>query len=99
MNQDGFGEYPDGFSPANEPDFDGVSVPGCYAEDDFSRALGDPSEAMLAAALQYREDETCPAVPTITKTSLGISSQKAASDAPAIEIGGSPALRNALLRP
>ncbi len=68
VNDQGFGEYPDGFSPANQPDAPGVSVPGCWVEDDFSRELNDPEEALFAAALQYREDGSCPAITTSMKS-------------------------------
>ena len=62
VNNDGFGEYFDGFSPANEPNAPGVSVPGCYVEDDFTKQLGDSEEAMFAAALQLRATGQCPTV-------------------------------------
>ena len=65
VNELGFGDYPDGFAPENTGlsggNFVGVSVPGCSVGDDFSKALGDPTENRLAAALQYREDGSCPA--------------------------------------
>jgi carboxyl-terminal processing protease len=60
-NEQGFGEYPDGFSPANSPTLIGVPVPGCAVADDYGQALGDPQEARLAAALTYRATATCPA--------------------------------------
>jgi carboxyl-terminal processing protease len=53
----GAGDYGDGFQP-------GVALPGCIVADDFDRALGDPDEALVAAALAYRADRSCPAVPT-----------------------------------
>lgn len=56
----GFGEYSDGFSPANTPNIIGVSVPGCSVADDFTALLGDPTEARLAVALNYRDNPTCP---------------------------------------
>jgi hypothetical protein len=62
VNDQGFGDYPDGFSPANATGTVGVSVPGCAVADDFTRALGDPAEARLAAALGYMADQGCPAV-------------------------------------
>ena len=40
----------------------GVTVPGCAVGDDFTRALGDPAEGRLAAALEYRRSAGCPAV-------------------------------------
>jgi carboxyl-terminal processing protease len=65
-NAKGFGDYPDGFSPANEPGGPtGVGVPGCQVADDFLRDLGDADEAGLAAALQLRASgnqlASCPA--------------------------------------
>lgn len=60
VNAKGFGDYPDGFSPENTTVSEGVSIPGCSVADDFSKSLGDPTEARLAAALQYRETLTCP---------------------------------------
>lgn len=62
VNDLGVGEYSDGFSPANEPNARGISVPGCYVEDDYSKLLGDSEEGMFAAALQLRETGTCPSV-------------------------------------
>jgi len=64
VNAQGFGDYPDGFSPANTASSPGVAVPGCSVGDDFSRALGDPSEGRLAAALGYRASQGCPAAAT-----------------------------------
>jgi carboxyl-terminal processing protease len=61
LNAQGFGDYPDGFSPVNTVSSPGVLLPGCSVGDDFSRSLGDPSEARLAAALAYRNDQSCPA--------------------------------------
>ena len=60
VNDKGFGDYTDGFSPANTPVSAGVVVPGCSVEDDFTEELGDTAEERLAAALAYRDDETCP---------------------------------------
>jgi len=51
VNQAGFGDYPDGFSPANATGPVGVSLPGCFVGDDFGHALGDPNEARLSTAL------------------------------------------------
>ncbi len=64
QNAQGFGDYSDGFSPANTAGNVGVAVPGCSVGDDFSRALGDPREARLSAALSYRDTGTCPAAAT-----------------------------------
>ena len=62
VNQKGFGDYTDGFSPSNTPQVEGEPVPGCLVSDDFTRQLGDPEEGRLKAALQYREDGTCPTI-------------------------------------
>ena len=49
VNQLGFGDYADGFTPTAT----------CTVADDFSRALGDSSEGMLAAALNHRATGSC----------------------------------------
>jgi len=61
VNAQGFGDYPDGFSPANTVSSPGVALPGCSVGDDFTHRLGDPAEARFAAALGYRADQGCPA--------------------------------------
>jgi carboxyl-terminal processing protease len=64
-NAAGFGDYPDGFSPQNLNVVEGVAIPGCTVEDDFSQLLGNENEALFAAALVYRNAPgTCPALPT-----------------------------------
>jgi carboxyl-terminal processing protease len=55
VNNQGFGDYADGFEP-------GDILKGCQVDDDFSHALGDPAEARIAAALAYRANGSCPAV-------------------------------------
>jgi carboxyl-terminal processing protease len=62
VNQQNFGDYPDGFSPSNATGPVGVSLPGCFVGDDFGHALGDPNEARLSAALGYLANQGCPAV-------------------------------------
>ena len=58
VNNKGIGDYADGLAPT------------CQVADDFSRALGDPAEALLAAALSYRATGVCPpASTTFAKTS------------------------------
>jgi hypothetical protein len=54
VNQQGFGDYGDGFAPT------------CAVADDFDHALGDPAEARLAAALSFRDTGACP-VPSSNK--------------------------------
>lgn len=60
INDKGFGDYADGFSPINESGAFGVDLPGCAVPDDFTKALGDPTEARLSAALTYRQTGSCP---------------------------------------
>jgi len=64
INDKGFGEYSDGFLPQNATTNIGVKIPGCSVSDDFSTELGEPSEGMLAAALDYRATGACPTVST-----------------------------------
>jgi hypothetical protein len=62
-NAEGFGDYTDGFSPANTPAASmGESVPGCSVADDFTHELADPMEGRIAAALAFRasNNATCP---------------------------------------
>ena len=63
VNAAGFGDYSDGFAPQNGATSglpaDAI-LPGCAVADDFTHALGDPAEARLAAALQYRTNGVCP---------------------------------------
>ena len=61
VNDQGFGDYPDGFSPTNATGTVGVTVPGCAVADDFDHALGDRNEARLSAALGYLANQGCPA--------------------------------------
>jgi hypothetical protein len=76
-NNANFGDYSDGFSPANTPVNAGVTVPGCSVADDFTRELGDSTERRLSAALAFRasNNQTCPAAsgftdPRISKASF-----------------------------
>ncbi|MGI9225713.1 MAG: S41 family peptidase, partial [Woeseiaceae bacterium] len=63
VNAKNFGDYTDGFSPENtDPGgLVGTIIPGCSVADDFDSQLGDPAEARFAAALNYRDTDTCPA--------------------------------------
>jgi carboxyl-terminal processing protease len=57
VNQQGFGDYGDGFTPGGTGP---GGVPGCLVPaDDFGHALGDPAEARLAAALRWRDTGGC----------------------------------------
>ena len=67
-NAKGFGDYSEGFTPANSNTSGGVRLAGCAVSDDISHQLGSVDEAQLAAALHYRETGTCPTPPAITTT-------------------------------
>lgn len=76
INDQGFGEYTDGFTPENVTG--GTPVPGCSVADDFMHALGDPLESRFQAALMYLENASCPApsgiaVPGLAKASAPLS--------------------------
>uniref|UniRef100_UPI0035AF5D7C S41 family peptidase n=1 Tax=Chitinimonas sp. TaxID=1934313 RepID=UPI0035AF5D7C len=58
VNNQGFGDYADGFIPGGTGST-ADNVPGCNVVDDLSQQLGDPAEARLAAALQYRATGKC----------------------------------------
>ena len=59
LNAKGFGEYSEGFIPVANPLFND-QLPGCSVTDDFTKALGSPNEALLAAAINYAETGLCP---------------------------------------
>jgi len=61
VNAKGFGEYSDGFVPKESPQLES-EVKGCNVADDYSKPLGDTSEGMLSAALEYMKSESCPVV-------------------------------------
>lgn len=58
-NAEGFGDYTDGFVPS-ATDNNMANIRGCRIEDDFNHLLGDEDEARLAAALYFRENNSCP---------------------------------------
>ena len=95
-NDVGFGDYSDGFSPANSTGI-GEDVPGCSVADDFTAQLGDPAEGRLAVALAYRDGAACPAA---TGVAPGILS-KANLPLNAVEpyVPKSPWHMNRILRP
>ena len=66
INDKGEGGYSDGFTPMNDPAGFGVLQNGCYVPDDITSVLGDASDPLISAALDYSVSGTCP---TITKSS------------------------------
>lgn len=57
VNQLGYGDYAGGFVPGTGPA--GNQFAGCVVADDFTKTLGDPAEARLASALQFRNTGRC----------------------------------------
>lgn len=68
VNDQGFGEYADGFTPTNNPQF-AADIQGCVVEDDFTHQLGNENEALLAAAIHYVETNQCPVNQNISRIS------------------------------
>jgi len=64
VNAKGFGDYTDGFTPANSPASAGVLLPGCSVADDFTHDLGDRDEGLLASAMGYLATGACPVPPS-----------------------------------
>lgn len=58
VNNKGFGDFADGFTPR------------CTVADDFSKPLGDATEGMLAAALAFRQTGACPAPSQVQRQSV-----------------------------
>jgi C-terminal processing protease CtpA/Prc len=81
-NDAGFGDYSDGFSPANTASNAGTLVPGCSVADDFGHELGDPEERRIAAALAFRasNNQSCPAASGISDPRLSKMSYQNAPD-------------------
>jgi hypothetical protein len=77
-NNANFGDYTDGFSPANTTSGAGTTVAGCSVADDFTHPMGDAAEGRIAAALAFRASNnlTCPAAsggsapPQLAKASI-----------------------------
>jgi C-terminal processing protease CtpA/Prc len=66
VNNKGFGDYADGFSPANTVGTAGTSVPGCSVRDDFTQPLGSELEGRLKETLQYIASGSCSVAPSGT---------------------------------
>lgn len=94
VNAVGFGEYSSGFSPSNEEGALGVSLPGCYVEDDITKLLGDETEGMVATALERRASGTCPAV---SSTKVRLKQQKFHPKGLELQAPATPGVQNAIL--
>lgn len=64
INAQGFANYSDGFTPQNTATTQGVLLPGCSVADDFTHALGNSAEGLLASALSYQSNGVCPVPPS-----------------------------------
>ena len=79
INAKGFGDYADGFSPGSPSQVGPATPAGCAVSDDFENPLGDPGEAQLAAALNYRTGLGCPVSTTSAITNNRTHLQKAST--------------------
>lgn len=64
-NAKGFGDFSEGFTPADDTGSPGVKVTGCKASDGLNSALGNPSETMLSTALAWRDTGRCPSASSL----------------------------------
>lgn len=100
INQKGFGDYADGFTPTASPVFD-YELPGCVVADDFTAPLGDPNEGMLAAALEHITSGTCPVTVNVTPAQplASASSDELLSISQPTELSQNIFLHNKILQP
>ena len=62
-NHKGFGDYADGLVPKKLPEAGKqYQVQGCPIKEDYLHALGDEQEILLASALYYQANNTCPEI-------------------------------------
>lgn len=59
VNEAGFGDYAEGFTPQNSGNAYAVPVTGCSVADDFTQPLGSSAENGLEMALYYRTNNVC----------------------------------------
>ncbi len=86
VNAVGFGDYADGFIPANSANPFGVRLPGCVVADDLTRELGDPAERQLSAALTYRSSLACPSVAAEANMMREAAEKAKAGSGPALDL-------------
>ncbi|UTW46599.1 PDZ domain-containing protein [bacterium SCSIO 12696] len=97
-NDIGFSDYSDGFSPQNATTNIGEILEGCAVADDFSKPLGDTSEALLSTALTYRTSRTCP-TPTAVIARQRIGNSSTALETPGEGVVAKPLwLQNRILQ-
>ncbi|WP_037469220.1 S41 family peptidase [Shewanella marina] len=95
INAKNFGSYSDGFTPSNNPQVEGVSVPGCVVADDFEHQLGDSNEAMLSAALNYQATGTCPVI-SMSAVNYGLKNQDSNTATSDLEVKLTPSTQQQL---
>ncbi|MEM9599867.1 MAG: S41 family peptidase [Pseudomonadota bacterium] len=95
VNDKNFGDYADGFAPGEAPSSLGDVMPGCDVDDDFSHALGDRDEALLATAISYAETGSCPAgtVPNRKIDSASDLAQRLGHIDPALDLRHDPRIQ------
>tara|TARA_R110000751_G_scaffold176555_2_gene282776 strand:- start:3911 stop:5506 length:1596 start_codon:yes stop_codon:yes gene_type:complete len=71
VNAKNFGAYSDGFKPVSSPIFDD-QLPGCTVTDDFTSALGNEDEPLLAAAINFAESGLCPITTTLANKEVKV---------------------------
>lgn len=98
VNAINFGDYTDGFSPANTQSNVGTVVPGCSVADDFTNELGDPVETRLSTALAHQSGQACPA-PSGFSPGPGLSKARKPLSATDGVVPKSPWHRNRIMRP
>ena len=69
INNKGFGDYADGFTPRTTANENANMAMGCLIDDDLEYELGDENEKRIAAALYYRNSNNCPSV-VISRSNL-----------------------------
>lgn len=92
VNNKNFGDYADGFGPGAPVGTLGDVMPGCPVSDDFTKALGEPTETMLATAISYAETGQCPiAAAANTKPDVNLAHQ--INTDPALDLRNDPRVR------
>ncbi len=77
-----------GVNAKGEADFEKGFIPTCQAVEDFNHQLGDPEEALLKAALAYRENGACPDAGAATQRDPGAGNQTLSGDPIPIQPSG-----------
>ena len=76
VNAAGFGDFDDGLVPNTPLGAEGLVIPGCDVVDDFAAPLGDPSEALLSAAINFANTGSCPSTATAKTDANGPANSK-----------------------